>query len=144
MKKFKRTLIAVSLVCFSALSGCASDDSAGTEASTLEVPDSLKSVSDDDLSDVPYLDSLVGELQSVVSEIGIPPVELLSYFDLNDSNSQCVFSFDYEEISYYAKFWCSGAEWHALYVLDARTAEPYWAADSQEDDMLFKRENMKK
>ena len=132
------------LCCMIMLSGCSSDVSLVLDESEYERP-----ISNCELSDVPYLESFNNELQRVAGEIGIEPIEKLNYLNLNFSDDEvegetiCTVGFKNKEVVYLGKFKLIDDEWNAMYILDAQTAEPYWAADDQEDDIFFKRSNMK-
>lgn len=137
-------ILLILLCCMMMLSGCSSDVPLVLDESEYERP-----ISNCELSDVPYLESFNNELQRVAAEIGIEPIEKLISLNLDFSDDEvvgetiCTFGFKNKEVVYLGKFKLLDDEWQPMYILDAQTAEPYWAADDQEDDMFFKRSKMK-
>ena len=129
MDKVLWFLMFLTIICL--MSGCAGK----TEAS--ESPDLVLSISEtevlpyNDLNEVPNLDSFHDALQAVASDLEIGKIDVLSYLRLNENKNpmECTISFDYDGKLVMGTLKYENDEWHAVSVVDAKTAESYWGEE---------------
>lgn len=86
------------------------------------------------IEDIPDIDGFAEVLQGVAAEMGIEPIETLTYIDCSDADGGtiCKFTFPYEDGEAYAYFGYDGEKWLAAWVVDAKEIKVYWLGDGME------------
>ena len=107
----------------------------------MEISDSEK-LPYNEWEDIPYADSLAAELQSVAADLNVAPIETITYLRYDkakdeDETDICSLSFIYKEALAFGRFCLIEEKWCAMYIIDAKTAETYWASSEYEGEYPF-------
>lgn len=143
MKKLLKTAT-ILFMCVS-LAGCsggkpevesesASESKTAAVIPTLEAVESSK-LKSDAIEDIPDIEGFTEMLQGIAAEMGMQPIETLTYIDCDESDggTSCKFTFPYGNGEAYAYFGYDGEQWIAAWVIDAKRPEVYWVADGMEE-----------
>lgn len=87
------------------------------------------------IEDIPDIEGFSEVLQGVAAEMGIEPIETLTYIDCDDvdGGTRCAFMFPYGGGSALAYFGYNGEKWLAAYVVDSKEIKVYWLGDGMEN-----------
>lgn len=127
------------------LAGCSGEKpetDAESEAASSAVIPTLEIVENSGLKsgaieDIPDIEGFAELLQGIAAEMGIEPIETLTYIDCReaDGGTNCKFTFPYGDGEAYAYFGYDGEKWLAAWVIDAKEIKVYWIGDGMESTL---------
>ena len=138
MKKLSK-ITAILIMCVS-LAGCSGDKSEIESESAAVIP-TLKAAENsalksDAIKDIPDIERFAELLQDIATEMGIQPIETLTYINCNETDgiTGCSFTFPFDDDSEaYAYFGYDGKQWIAVWVVDTKSPKIYWVAEGMEE-----------
>ncbi len=145
MKKLLKAA-AILFMCVS-LAGCSggkseTESESASEPKTAAVIPSLEAVESsklksDTIEDIPDIEGFAEVLQGIAAEMGLQPIETLTYIDCDeaDGGTSCKFTFPYGDGEAYAYFGYDGEQWIAAWIIDAKKVSVYWIGDGMESTL---------